>query len=84
MKEGCHSAVLFLRFLGICTDIPGHIALVCDFIRDGSVLDQLHSRGFSIKEKYRIIRQAATGVTTNFSNSQRCLFMRYIACTVIT
>ena len=51
-----------LRFMGICLDMKDHICLVCEFIPDGSVLDQLNDRGFSEKEKYDIVRQASAGV----------------------
>jgi len=51
-----------LRFFGIWLDENKAYSLVSEFIADGSVLDVLHDRGFSMHEKYKIMSQAAAGL----------------------
>ena len=36
-------------------------AMVCEYLKSGSVLDVLQSRGFNILEKYDILKQTASG-----------------------
>eukprot|EP00494_Astrolonche_serrata_P031933 UN32202 len=42
------------RFIGICLEKP--ICLICEYFKDGSVLENLNN-GFSIIEKFNILRQ---------------------------
>ena len=50
--------------MGLSTDNPKRVAIVCEYLEDGCVLDKMNEPGyrFSKLDKYNILRQTAAGI----------------------